>query len=115
MYRTIGTGHGAGMTSITIRTISIISRRWSSSSTPAKIGMWLFLATEILLFGGLFVGFGMMQDRYPREFVEAHEHLSALAGRVEHRRAAVFQLHHGDGGQSAKTSNKQEARFVPDR
>src|SRR5262249_48920191 len=41
----------------------------------AKIGMWLFIVTEILLFGGLFVGFGMMQARYPREFVEAHEHL----------------------------------------
>ena len=32
----------------------------------SKIGMWLFLATEVLLFGGLFVGFGMMQARYPR-------------------------------------------------
>jgi len=40
-----------------------------------KIGMWLFLATEVLLFGGLFVGFGLMQARYPREFVEAHHHL----------------------------------------
>ena len=27
--------------------------------------MWLFLATEILMFGGLFVGFGMMQAAYP--------------------------------------------------
>jgi len=25
----------------------------------AKIGMWLFLATEILMFGGLFVGYGL--------------------------------------------------------
>ncbi len=31
----------------------------------SKIGMWLFLATEVLLFGGLFVGFGLMQARYP--------------------------------------------------
>ena len=46
----------------------------------AKIGMWLFLVTEILLFGGLFVGFGMMQARYPREFVEAHEHLTRWQG-----------------------------------
>ncbi len=46
----------------------------------AKIGMWLFLATEILLFGGLFVGFGMMQARYPREFLEAHEHLTRWQG-----------------------------------
>ena len=41
----------------------------------AKIGMWLFLVTEVLLFGGLFVGFGMMQARYAHEFKEAHEHL----------------------------------------
>jgi cytochrome c oxidase subunit 3 len=40
-----------------------------------KIGMWLFLATEVLLFGGLFVGFGLMQGKYPREFFEAHHHL----------------------------------------
>ncbi len=46
----------------------------------SKIGMWLFLATEILLFGGLFVGFGMMQARFQREFVEAHHHLIRLAG-----------------------------------
>jgi len=46
----------------------------------AKIGMWLFLVTEILLFGGLFVGFGMMQARYPREFLEAHEHLTRWQG-----------------------------------
>jgi cytochrome c oxidase subunit 3 len=46
----------------------------------AKIGMWLFLATEVLLFGGLFVGFGLMQSRYPREFVEAHEHLQRPLG-----------------------------------
>ena len=46
----------------------------------AKLGMWIFLATEILLFGGLFVGFGMMQGRYPQEFLEAHEHLKRWQG-----------------------------------
>ena len=46
----------------------------------SKIGMWLFLATEVLLFGGLFVGFGLMQARYPREFMEAHEHLQRPLG-----------------------------------
>ena len=46
----------------------------------SKIGMWLFLATEVLLFGGLFVGFGMMQARYPQEFMEAHEHLQRPLG-----------------------------------
>ena len=46
----------------------------------SKIGMWLFLVTEVLLFGGLFVGFGMMQARYPQEFIEAHEHLQRPLG-----------------------------------
>src|SRR6202045_4828446 len=45
-----------------------------------KLGMWLFLATEVLLFGGLFVGFGLMQSRYPQEFLEAHEHLQRPLG-----------------------------------
>lgn len=45
-----------------------------------KIGMWLFLATEVLLFGGLFVGFGMMQARFPEYFKEAHEHLQRPLG-----------------------------------
>jgi cytochrome c oxidase subunit III len=46
----------------------------------SKIGMWLFLVTEVLTFGGLFAGFGILQGRYPQEFVEAHEHLQRLAG-----------------------------------
>jgi cytochrome c oxidase subunit 3 len=46
----------------------------------SKIGMWLFLITEILLFGGLFVGFGISQARYPQEFVEAHHHLIRWQG-----------------------------------
>jgi cytochrome c oxidase subunit 3 len=45
-----------------------------------KIGMWIFLTTEVLLFGGLFVGFGMMQARFPEMFKEAHEHLQRPLG-----------------------------------
>src|ERR1700719_2061725 len=52
----------------------------AQQADTTKIGMWLFLATEVLLFGGLFVGFGLMQARYPREFVEAHEHLQRPLG-----------------------------------
>lgn len=36
--------------------------------TGAKMGMWLFLFTEILLFGGLFVLFAVYMSRYPAEF-----------------------------------------------
>ena len=45
-----------------------------------KIGMWLFLATEVLLFGGLFVGFAIMSGRHHEAFRLAHEHLSRPLG-----------------------------------
>jgi cytochrome c oxidase subunit 3 len=46
----------------------------------SKIGMWLFLVTEILLFGGLFVGFALMQSRHPLAFLEAHKQLDKTLG-----------------------------------
>jgi cytochrome c oxidase subunit 3 len=48
----------------------------------SKIGMWLFLATEILLFGGLFVGYGLMQNKFPEAWVSAHHHLDWKMGAV---------------------------------
>jgi cytochrome c oxidase subunit III len=46
----------------------------------SKLGMWLFLTTEILLFGGLFVGYGIMQGKYPEAWVAAHHHLQRSLG-----------------------------------
>jgi cytochrome c oxidase subunit 3 len=46
----------------------------------SKLGMWLFLATEILMFGGLFVGFGITQMLYPEAFLQAHHHLDKSLG-----------------------------------
>jgi len=46
----------------------------------SKIGMWLFLATEILLFGGLFVGFGIMQSKHSAAFIAGHHHLDWQMG-----------------------------------
>ena len=47
-----------------------------------KIGMWLFLVTELLLFGGLFVAYGILQSMHPEAFIEAHHHLDRTLGAV---------------------------------
>jgi cytochrome c oxidase subunit 3 len=73
----------------------------------AKLGMWLFLATEILLFGGLFVGFGLMQQRYPREFVEAHEHLVRWQGSLNTVILLISSFTMVMAVQSAKTNKKK--------
>jgi cytochrome c oxidase subunit 3 len=46
----------------------------------AKLGMWLFLVTEINLFGGLFIAYSYMRHKYPAEFHEAGAELNATLG-----------------------------------
>lgn len=46
----------------------------------AKLGMWLFLFTELLLFGGLFILYGVYLNRYPEAFVEGGNQLNVLFG-----------------------------------
>jgi cytochrome c oxidase subunit 3 len=48
----------------------------------AKLGMWLFLVTEILLFGGMFVAYGIYRAMYPELFVEASTQLDTVMGGV---------------------------------
>lgn len=48
----------------------------------AKLGLWLFLVTEILLFGGLFVAYIMYRAMYPDLFHEASKLLNRPMGAV---------------------------------
>lgn len=45
-----------------------------------KFGMWLFLFTEILLFGGLFLLYSVYLHRYPAEFHQGGLQLSRVFG-----------------------------------
>ncbi len=40
------------------------------------LGMWMFLLTELLLFGGLFAAFAILRLRYGDVFAEAAQHLN---------------------------------------
>ena len=46
----------------------------------AKQGMWVFLVTEVLMFGGLFVAYGIFRGLYPEMFHEAHKMLAVKMG-----------------------------------
>lgn len=48
----------------------------------AKLGMWLFLFTEILLFGGLFLLYSAYRAKYPLDFHHGGQHLNAVIGVV---------------------------------
>jgi len=46
----------------------------------AKLGMWLFLFTEVLLFGGLFILYSIYLHKYPSEFHSAGKELNVFFG-----------------------------------
>lgn len=46
----------------------------------AKLGMWLFLAQEILFFSGLFVAYGVFRVNYPEAFEAGSAQLDRIIG-----------------------------------
>lgn len=46
------------------------------------MGMWVFLATELMLFGGIFTSFVVYRYAYPETFAEAATHLDLRLGTV---------------------------------
>lgn len=49
----------------------------------ATLGMWAFLATEILFFGVLFAGYTLCRVRFPEAFAEGSRHTDMLLGTLE--------------------------------
>lgn len=47
-----------------------------------KLGMWLFLAQEVLFFSGLFAAYTVYRWHYPEVFVNAHHHLNTTLGAI---------------------------------
>jgi cytochrome c oxidase subunit 3 len=48
----------------------------------AKLGMWLFLFTELLLFGGVFLLYSAYRSKYPQDFHNAALEMDVLFGAI---------------------------------
>lgn len=48
----------------------------------SKFGLWIFLLTEILLFGGLFCAYAVFRSWYPEMFHAAHQFLDVTLGGI---------------------------------
>jgi cytochrome c oxidase subunit 3 len=46
----------------------------------AELGMWVFIATEVLLFGGLVLSYFVYRHAYPQAFMAASRHTDILIG-----------------------------------
>jgi cytochrome c oxidase subunit III len=55
----------------------------SHQSHALRLGMWLFLATEILLFGGLFIAYAYFRSAHAAGFVSGSRQLHRTLGAIE--------------------------------
>ena len=46
------------------------------------LGMWIFLVTEIMFFGGMFLAYALYRSMYPAAFASASNHLNITLGAV---------------------------------
>ena len=46
------------------------------------LGMWIFLVTEVMFFGGMFLGYAVYRMSYPEVFAEASRHLDIVLGGI---------------------------------
>ena len=46
------------------------------------LGMWVFLVTEIMFFGGMFLAYTLYRSKYPAAFASASNHLDITLGAV---------------------------------
>lgn len=54
----------------------------TQQAEAAKLGMWVFLLTEILLFGGLFAAYSIFRSWNPEMFYNAHKYLDVTLGSI---------------------------------
>ncbi len=48
----------------------------------STLGMWVFLVTEIMFFGGMFLAYTLYRNQYPAAFASASNHLDITLGAV---------------------------------
>src|SRR5258705_10838224 len=48
----------------------------------STLGMWVFLVTEIMFFGGMFLAYTLYRTKFPEAFASASNHLDITLGAV---------------------------------
>ena len=81
----------------------------------AVLGMWVFLLTEILFFGGLFMAYMIYRMWYFDAFAEASRSLEPVLGRPQHRGADRQLADDGAGGACGADQQAQGHGQLADR
>jgi cytochrome c oxidase subunit 3 len=80
--RTPAAGHGGGGSATGAFPLLHHFDDPRQQSESASLGMWVFLATEVLFFGGLFAGYAVYRALYPAAFAAGSHHLNVRLGAI---------------------------------
>lgn len=80
-------------------------------SVKNHLGMWAFLATEILFFGGLFSGYTVYRYAYPAAFAEGSHHLDFAVGTVNTAVLLTSSLFMALGDHAIKAGRRGSLRW----
>src|SRR6187402_324199 len=76
----------------------------AQQAEASTLGMWVFLVTEIMFFGGLFMAYLLYRYRSPEGFAEASNHLNVIWGAINTIVLIVSSLTMAMAVRSAQTS-----------
>jgi len=75
--------------------------------TSGKLGMWMFLGTEVLMFGGLFCAYAVYRHNHPEVFEYAHQFLDKNLGALNTIILITSSLTMAWGVRAAQMGNKR--------
>src|SRR4051812_29545935 len=73
----------------------------------ATLGMWVFLATEVMLFGGMFTLYTCYRFLYPAGFTEGSRHMEVAVGGINTAVLIVSSLMMALGVRAAQVGNRR--------
>ena len=73
----------------------------------STFGMWMFLMTEIMFFGGMFCAYLIYRASYYQAFVEGSQNMNIWLGRHQHGRADLQLAHMAMGVRCAQLGKQK--------
>ncbi len=80
--------------------------------TGSKMGMWLFIFTELFLFGGLFIVYAVYRSKYPVDFHIAASQLNTFIGTINTVILLISSMTIAMSITAVQLGNKKRALFL---
>jgi len=85
---------------------------WQDDFYGGKLGFWLFMLTEVMMFGGMFLSLAYYNSLHPQDFIIASSHLNRLLGGTNTVILLISALTMGLGLLNMRAGNVKGAKLM---